>query len=464
MADDDTGTRRQRTSMEEFSARVVTLVKSSHFESFMAIFILANCAVMGVQAQMVLDRKSSRGVDGLEQVWTSVFVAELILKFYAMGWRRFVPCMGTKASSGSWWYLSDALIVIVTCVIPSWILPLVGADGGDTLRVLTVLRTLRLIRVARVLRSEYFVEVWLLLRGMVDSMRMLFWTCLVIAFLTYLFAIFGVVLISPVLRDAYIEALSSASSTEADIQELAELEDKFGGMTQFMFTLTQVVTLDSWGEYTRSVMKYCPTAWIFFYLYIALGVLVLMNIVTAVLVDKALMNSMKDAEEVVKQKQRKKKEAMDHFCTLFKAMDTDGSGSLTHEEFSAGFHNKEVAMHLLALEIEPANCEEIFILLDNGDGILTLDEFFEGLRRMEGTATAKDLFRLLHKTQLISNSVNEGSADARASSRQAFEGPSDDAISRRLDALFALVVATNEKVDMCLRQGTREPWVETTAI
>jgi len=490
----------------DMSARTVVVettlsrvINSRKFECGVAVVILGNCITMGIQANDFLEGIANPVVDVAEHIFTALFLIELILRLVVRGYRHLVPCLG-----GAWSDLLDALLVLITGVLPMWVLPLSGIAPGDTLRVLTVLRALRLIRLVRVARVEWFQEVWLLMRGMIESMRMLFWTVVVIAFITYIFAIFGVVLISADVQDEYEKALEAPATNQQDMEELTALNEHLGGVMAFMFTLVQVLTLDSWTQVVRVAMKYSQFSWIFFYMYVSLAVLVLMNIVTAVLVDNALMNSKKDAQEVAAAKEREKRHAFRQFRALFEVMDADGSGGLTREEFEVAFAQPNVRRQLAALDIQPEDCEEIFNLLDTGDGVLSLEEFFEGIQRMEGTATAKDLFRVLKKTELLStriksqtslasnasnmqknlssNSDASPSAGAVSPQRSREEGPelvlrtprgcisasrdclsqplhsatepklTEAAVLKHLDAVVTAVTACDQKVERCLRE------------
>ena len=56
---------------------------------------------------------------------------------------------------------------------------------GVTVGVIKCESLLRLVRVCQ--KVPQFHEAWLLLRGLTDSMRVLFWTCIIIMFITYVF-------------------------------------------------------------------------------------------------------------------------------------------------------------------------------------------------------------------------------------------------------------------------------------
>merc|ERR1719156_41608 len=111
------------------------------------------------------------------------------------------------------------MIVLISC-ISAW----VPTENKPLLQALTILRAMRLVRVVRVVsRVKIFHEVWLLLRGLTGSMRVLFWTVVVIFFITYLFAVFGVVLLSVQIKDEYNDASATSGGVSDDLEELADV-------------------------------------------------------------------------------------------------------------------------------------------------------------------------------------------------------------------------------------------------
>lgn len=376
--------------------RIASVVKSKYFEMIIGVVIVINCITMGIEAELLLDK--AKGAELVaqvsEHVITTLFCAELGLKLLVFGWRKYLPMPGTI------WNFLDALLVVFTGVIPVWIMPILRVtSAGSTLQTLTVLRALRLARLVRVVQKfEAFHEVWLLLRGLMESGRVLFWTVVVIFFITYMFAVFGVVLLSTQIKDEYDDVVGGGAGVSSDLEELADVT---GGVFPWMYTLIQVLTLDSWNGIARPMMKYVPGSWAFFYLYIAIAVIVMMNLVTAVIVDNALKNSQKDAQELLKEKAKSKQLELARFRRVFEDMDVDGDGELSWPEFESAFEDKDLSAQLRLLGIEPSNCREIFNMLDTGDGVLSVEEFFQGIACLEGTAQAKELFRTRKTTELL---------------------------------------------------------------
>lgn len=385
-----------RTLGEHHFPRISRIVKSKRFEIAIGVVIIANCITMGMEAELLLGR--AQDFESTAQVSelfiTFIFLAELVLRVLVYGWKNFAPLPGTV------WNFLDAILVLVTGVVTG-ILPLIGvASGADSsLQTLTVLRAFRLARLVRVVQKfEAFHEVWLLLRGLMESGRVLFWTVVVIFFITYMFAVFGVVLLGVHIKKEYDDA---TASRDGPSDELEALFCVTGGVWPLMYTLIQVLTLDSWNSIARPMMKYVPWSWCYFYLYIAIAVIVMMNLVTAVIVENALKNSQKDANALLREKEKQKQVELARIRQVFEDMDINGDGELSWPEFESAFDDKELSAKLNLLGMEPDNCRDIFQLLDTGDGVLSVQEFFDGIVCMEGTANAKDLLRTNKTVDLV---------------------------------------------------------------
>merc|ERR1719352_2060408 len=187
--------------------------------------------------------------------------------------------------------------------------------------------------------------------------------------------------------------------------------DVCDGIFSMMHTLIQVLTLDSWNGIARPMMKHIGWSWMFFYAYISVAVIVLLNLVTAIIVDNAMANSRKDEEQELAQRQVEKQRHLQEFRTLFDTMDVDGDGQLTWQEFENAFEVPEVATKLKMLDFEPDSCRELFALLDTGDGALSLVEFFDGMSKMDGMAKAKDSFKQLKLTETLHRCLQRHSDD-----------------------------------------------------
>ncbi|CAE8703946.1 unnamed protein product [Polarella glacialis] len=280
------------------------------FEGSFCVIICLNCISIGLEAHYEVKTGGVPHslVDFLaicEHIFTGIFTVELILRIRALGYHRFWP-----TSSSNLWNFMDALIV-VSGIVFTWIIPILKLLGLDadtsSARSLTALRAFRLFRLAHVVRKiELFHEVWVLVRGMSDSIRVLFWTIIVIFLITYIFAVFGLALISKqIFEISQSESLSPIERLQVD-----ELSDYFCGLGSIMYSLVQVVTLDSHSVIMRPLMKYIPWSWLYFYAYMAIAVLVLMNLVTAIIVENAVSNARNDEERQLRYREQKKRQEL----------------------------------------------------------------------------------------------------------------------------------------------------------
>jgi len=371
------------------------IVNSNMFEMVFSFLILLNCAFMGVEAHESVQHDIVPWmveVLGLaEHGFATLFSIELILRVKVFGCATFLP-----TRKGNLTNCIDAFIVIVSGICFTWLIPICGAIIGfsgksETVRSFAVVRSIRLLRLVRVFqRFPMFREAWLLMYGLSSSLRTLFWTVLVISFVTYVFAIFGLVLI---VKDLQAQYYDTVEGTPAHI-ELGALLHLFGGIDLCMYTLIQVLTGDSFHAITRNVLKYISWSWFYFYSYIAVANFVMMNLVTAIIVDNCVAATRQDEYQEVARMEREKKNELQNLQNIFRRMDADSSGTISWHEFKKSFKDPYMINKWLMLDFEVEECRELFGLLDDGGGEINTEHFFDGLHRLRGPATAKDVFQL----------------------------------------------------------------------
>mmetsp|Transcript_86526 Transcript_86526/g.169291 ORF Transcript_86526/g.169291 Transcript_86526/m.169291 type:complete len:206 (-) Transcript_86526:2-619(-) len=191
------------------------------------------------------------------------------------------------------------------------------------------------------------------------------------------------------------------------------------GVDKLMFTLVQVLTGDSFHQIIRDILIYVPGAWVYFYAYIAIAGLVLMNLVTAIIVDNAMETSRGDKEQQFVEKEASIKRELRELKLLFEMIDLDKSGHLSWDEFNDSFNDPEMRKKWMLLDFKPEDGKELFKLLSDSNGEVPSERFFEGLQKMKGAAQARDMFRLeSHVQNLLALSRGplldrDGSSDFR---------------------------------------------------
>merc|ERR1719316_1162798 len=144
------------------------------------------------------------------------------------------------------------------------------------------------------------------------------------------------------------------------------------------------MTLDSWTGIIRPIGNAQSWTYIFFLGFIAISVFVLVNLITAVIVENAFDSSRADDMDMAVVMQREKEREVDELKDLFLECDQDGSGELTKTEFFEAVAKPKIKQKLTVLEIQTSEVNELWDILDDGDGQLSAEEFTVGIRKLKG--------------------------------------------------------------------------------
>eukprot|EP00928_Gymnodinium_smaydae_P087249 TRINITY_DN71539_c0_g1_i1.p1 TRINITY_DN71539_c0_g1~~TRINITY_DN71539_c0_g1_i1.p1 ORF type:complete len:501 (+),score=118.47 TRINITY_DN71539_c0_g1_i1:143-1645(+) len=354
------------------------IVMSNVFEWTMSTVILLNCVVIGWQVELPLSEKNNVLSQIFEHFFVIMFLLELILRLLYRNWTMLIQ---------SEYFLDIFLVILGTT---SLIARYAGVEL-DILRKMTVLRTLRLTRLGRAVKHrEEFQVMWQLLKGLMDSSEILFWSFVMIFSTLYVFAIVFTTMVArqPLFAD----------------DEL--VQEHFGDVLLSIITLFQIMTLDSWTGLSRPIAEKAGwVSWLFIF-FISVAAIVLMNLVVAVIVENAFDTANEEDSALQARMQLQKAQELEELEKVFVEIDQDGSGTITREELAACAKQRKVRKRLQAFGVMKGELAEMFDLCDDGDGELEAKEFVNGLRAMQGEASAKDFCRLQGAVYRMRNSAN----------------------------------------------------------
>jgi voltage-gated sodium channel len=225
-------------------ARIGAWIESSRVQRTIIALILVNAVILGLETSLEVTARFGTVLTRIDQVILAVFVLEILGKLYAHGLRFFRQS----------WNVFDLIVVGIA---------LVPASGP-----LQVLRTLRVLRVLRLIstmpRLRFVVESLLHAVPGIGAIGGL------LAILFYVFAV-----------------MATGLFGEA-------FPDWFGGIGRSLYTLFQIMTLESWSMgIVRPVMESYPQAWLFFVPFILMATFTMLNLFIAVIVNT--MQAMHDA-------------------------------------------------------------------------------------------------------------------------------------------------------------------------
>lgn len=350
---------------------VEEVVMTMHFEGLVGFIIFCNCLTLGWEAS--LEKGEMAGFfGGCEHLFTIFFFIEWCMRMVAFGW-----IWAFEAAN-----FADTCLVFGTGVLLKWFAEPMGFDTG-ALRILSALRILRLVRLARAMRlNPSFKEMWILIHGLTTSARPLLWTLVIAVSVLYVFAI----------------AATEIIGKSPDFKDNDYAQELFGNFFRSLFTMVQLITMDTYCDLIiRPMMEVQPWLALFFVFFITVGVFIVMNLVTAIIVENAFAIVKDDSDSVAKEAELNKRHELKMLADLFFEIDLDGSGELSREEFFGSLKNKKVGQMLDLIEMKPAQLVEVWEVLDDGDGQLTIKEFTDGIRRMKGDAKAKDVADVIKK-------------------------------------------------------------------
>jgi len=359
---------------------VGNLLATRYFDLAMGCVIMANSISIGLEQSARVERVNIAPYKNLERVYLVLYGMELGARYFAFG----PTCLKDN------WVKFDSVLVVFG--IFSQLEPLLGQQ--DQLGPIMVIKVARLARLARAIRLlKKFRELWLLVHGVLSSASMMVYTLLVLFLILYIFGCVGMELITLRPNDAY----------PADVKLI--IREYFSSLPKAMLTLVQFVCMDSVSSIYRPLILQEPFLAIYFVAVILVVAVVLMNIVTAVLVNGAVEQANQDREQKKMQEDKRRKELMRSLKDCFARLDEDGSNFVDREELlNASAEDQGLLRELM----EASDPIEIFDALDiYGDGQLDIDEFCEGLYDFAVSKTPIEMKRIDKRVDSIQVSLLE---------------------------------------------------------
>lgn len=395
-----------------------TVCTSIKFEALVGLMILFNAVTIGWDSFYTSEDVRPSLLDISEHLFTALFLGEFALRVTAHTWIWMFDPMN----------FFDVLLIWVTGVFVMWVAPAadtLGAGFGsdvDFVRKLGCLRVLRLARLIRCIRMiPFFRELWILVKGVLDSFSLLVWSWVIIGTVHFMFAVIVLELV----------AKSETFDPELNETELnGKVDDLFGSVPRAMFSLFQIMTFDSWSGILRPMAKEMPSIMLIFGLFMGVAGIVLFNLMTAVVVKNAFDASKDDHEAQAHMKEVEERNFELKLKDMFAEMDEDGSGELSLEEFTNVLDDVNFIRTMKMLDIDLEELPDIFEILDDGDGQVSTDEFVNGIMRMQGPAMNKDMLkgtRMMNTSNTDFNIMEENMRDRVQDKLDSIEGGLDSA-------------------------------------
>lgn len=227
------------------------LVNTSLFSQTITLLIVLNSILIGVE----LDYPSGL-VSFVQSLILYVFTLEIAIRWLGKKTVR------EYISNGWNWF--DIVLVAIAFIPESWI---------ANPEMLTAFRILRVLRIFRLLKA--FPELQVITKVLLKSIISLFFVCLLMLIVLYLYSIIGVILFK---------------GESQVITGIGPIKDPFGTVPEAMFSLFRVLTGEDWTDLRYDLLDHSTgpndtVVTVFFLSFFVISAFLLVNIVVGAVVN-----------------------------------------------------------------------------------------------------------------------------------------------------------------------------------
>lgn len=348
-------------------------VMGLQFDYVSGVLVALNALAVGIQTDWQAQHVASE-VPQLfrivEIIFCVLFALELALRVLVYG-RSFFAKQHFK------WHLFDCLLVglqvgeeVLSAILNTR--SAAGARFGE-LRILRILRLIRVMRLVRILRL--IAELRTLVMSIWGSLKPLVWAVCLLFLVIYAVSIY----ITQTVLEYRLD-----DSFDASNQDSKAIIERFGSLGDTVLSVYMSVT--GGVNYEDLVLPLKAQVGVYlapmYMLYIAFVLMCMLNVITGVFVETALLTAKEDKDNYMVSSAR----------LLFETFDANRSGKMSRKEFSQAVQSQEMKRVLAELDIAVTEADLLFDVLDTeGIGRINAEDFISGCVRLRGPAKALEL-------------------------------------------------------------------------
>lgn len=384
---------------------VSRMVQSHIFEMACCLVIIFNAVVTAVEVQYSgyqlaweINHEDSRLLAS-DAEWPGADIAFLVAAvacfiFFSVEFVVRVVDMKFLTFRDKWMW-TDLILLALSCFDLTSRLGMTSGLGAKA----TVMRTARIIRALRMVRvlkyQESFSSFFLLIKSIQASKQALVWSVLLLFFMMSC--------VGMLMNQLILDSLAHSNASMADRRAVF---DYFGTYTRVLVTMLEL-TVGNWAPASRLLMTKVGESWgLFILAYRFLCCFALVNVTAAVFITETHRVASNDDEVIMMRKERANRTTTAKMRDIFVELDTSGDGSVTFEEFQHLMEDRFMMEFMATIGIEIDDLQEIFRLMDDGDGQVHFDEFIKGIRSLRGEARNMDVQTLLNLTREMDRKIS----------------------------------------------------------
>ena len=388
----------QSAEMHDKIASVIgTMAEHSWLDCVMGFLVLLNALAMAVELECIGNQSGetinvhvtwhcadSAVFPVLEHVFTWIFFFFLALRARATRCRYFTKLVN----------IGDTFLVILPIVDLYILSPLAGMSANiDILRLLRLGKLARAVRLMRTLKL--FRGLRLLVQACSSFLPSLAWSMALLG----ICMLMGSLVMSNLLQDFITDS-------EKPMEARLWVWMYYGTAYRAMYTMYEVTFAGNWPTRARPLLEDVDHRYaIFFIIYVTFIVFAVIRIITAVFLRETLEAANNDAELMVQERLLQNARYVKKLEGIFAAMDDSGDGVLTEDEMTQLLMDQRVQAYLQSLDLDVAEGQALFQLLQNGEGMVTYEDFIDGILRCKGPARAIDQICLQCEVKSVADSL-----------------------------------------------------------
>jgi len=367
------------------SGVLYNIVSSKAFEFTVIVVITLNLAFTVYETDWQMKHRRSHLTStmvAIEVLFTCVYLVEIALKLLVH--RMYFFC-----NKHMYWNVFDLFLIVSGSLDTLWQLIFSGSPMGSPLYMRIARVGQRLFRVFRYMR--FFHDLRLMLRCILGSLVSLFWSFILLALCTVLFAI--------VLVQQFSAYLIANPNTVKD-EFLWEANRQFGSVSLASVTLFKCISGGSdWGSPLDLVVQTGRFSTFTFMVYIILVWLALMNVIVSLFVEKAMKLAQPDEHDRMLEKMTDDLANARELRDLFDTIDRDNSQSISRSEIQQCLDDVKIASYFQMKGLDTKNAAMFFDLLTSQghESTVDVDTFISGWLQLRGPASSIDVMSLQHK-------------------------------------------------------------------
>jgi hypothetical protein len=196
----------------------------------------------------------------------------------------------------------------------------------------------------------------------------------------------------------FLQMIVSHLEESGEGLEEAGFDELFGSVEKAILTLYMASTGgDDWSAAYHVIASTGVLGSLLYLFFIAFVQFALINIITGIFVESAMMTLSPDDMTLAQEHTRKEKDNAKKLVKLCQNVDHDQSGKLTQDQFEDGLRRKKIPMLLTLLGLQRHHVLEFFQTMAEAaddDGQVEITRFVEGCMGLKGAATNFDIQKL----------------------------------------------------------------------